>query len=307
MSLTGRDLVSILDLSRKELDLIFTVARSMEERPSDFGNLLKGTILATLFFEPSTRTRLSFEAAMLRLGGSIIGFSGVESTSLMKGESFEDTIRTIDGYCDVMVIRHPSEGTAKLAAEVAEAPVINGGDGSREHPTQALVDLYTIWRLLGKIDGIKVAFMADLKYARTVNSLLLALTLYNDVEVYLASPPQLKLRSEIEELLVGRGLRMKETSNIEEALREADVLYMTRIQQERFPSKEEYIKVKGIYKLTTSMLRGVKDTLIILHPLPRREELPVEIDATKHAAYFKQARFGVPVRMALLSLITGRV
>lgn len=303
-SLVGRDLISILDLSREDLDIVFKVASSMEERASDFKGLLKGMILATLFFEPSTRTRLSFEAAMLRLGGSTIGFSGVEGTSLMKGESLEDTVRTIGSYCDIMVIRHPLEGSAKRAAEVVDVPVINGGDGSREHPTQAIVDIYTMWRLLGRVEGIKVALMADLRYARTVNSLLLALTMYDDVEVFLTTP-YMKLRLDVEEALRKRGLKLTALS-LKEALSKAEVLYITRIQDERYPSVEECLKAKAGFKLDVNLLTTAKENLIILHPLPRREELPLEVDSTRCAAYFKQVSLSIPIRMALLSLILGR-
>ncbi|RLF14284.1 MAG: aspartate carbamoyltransferase, partial [Thermoprotei archaeon] len=247
MKLRGRDVVSITDLSREELDELFRTARLMEERPSDYYGSLKGRILAVLFFEPSTRTRLSFEAAMKRLGGDVVGFSSVEGTSLMKGESFEDTVRTVEGYCDAMVIRHPAEGAAARAAELVEVPVINGGDGAREHPTQAMVDLYTIWRLRGSIDGVKVALLADLQHARTVNSLVLALSMYRDVKLLLATPG-LRLRSEVYEEAVKRGVKVEEVG-LKEAVKEAEVLYVTRVQRERLKSEEEYLRLKDAYRL----------------------------------------------------------
>lgn len=305
MGLEGRDLVSILDLSRSEVEEVFKVARSMEERPSDYRGLLKGRIVACLFFEPSTRTRLSFEAAAKRLGGSVIGFTGVEATSIMKGESFEDTVRVVDSYCDVMVLRHPQKGSARRAAELAEAPVINAGDGANEHPTQALLDLYTVWRLKGFIEGVRVAFLADLRHARTVRSLLLGLSLFRG-EALLIDVPGLSPSKELVEELRSRGVKIREGVGLREALREADVLYVTRVQRERFTSEEEYLRVKDSYKLTAKDLEGASPGLIILHPLPRAGELGVDVDDTPHAAYFKQASLGVPLRMALLSLITGR-
>jgi len=298
LKLRGRDVVSITDLSREELDELFRTARLMEERPSDYYGSLKGRILAVLFFEPSTRTRLSFEAAMKRLGGDVVGFSSVEGTSLMKGESFEDTVRTVEGYCDAMVIRHPAEGAAARAAELVEVPVINGGDGAREHPTQAMVDLYTIWRLRGSIDGVKVALLADLQHARTVNSLVLALSMYRDVKLLLATPG-LRLRSEVYEEAVKRGVKVEEVG-LKEAVKEAEVLYVTRVQRERLKSEEEYLRLKDAYRLDPSILKEARGDLIILHPLPRREELPIEVDSFKAAKYFQQAHLGVPVRMALL-------
>jgi len=304
-SLRGRDVVSITDLSREELDELFRVARAMEERPSDYYGLLRGRILAVLFFEPSTRTRLSFEAAMRRLGGDVIGFSGVEGTSVMKGESFEDTVRTVEGYCDAMVVRHPEEGSAARAASLVEVPVINGGDGGGEHPTQAMVDLYTMWRFKGHIDGLRVALIADVAHARAVNSLVLALSMYRDVEVYVAVPG-LRLRRDVEEGAVRRGLKVFELSP-REAVRRADVLYVTRVQRERLASEEEYARLRSAYRVDLDLLREARDDLLILHPLPRREELPVEVDSHRSAKYFEQAKLGVPVRMALLSMVMGAV
>jgi aspartate carbamoyltransferase catalytic subunit len=305
LRLEGRDLVSILDLSKGEVEELFKEARAMEERPGDFQGLLEGCIIALLFFEPSTRTRLSFEAAAKRLGGSVIGFTGVEATSMAKGESFEDTVRVVDAYCDVMVLRHPLEGAARRAAELVEAPVINAGDGANEHPTQALVDLYTIWRLRGGVDGVKVAFLADLRRARAVNSLLLALTLFEG-EALLIDLPGLNLQEERLKELRGRGLKVRGGLGLKEALREADVLYVTRIQRERFTSEEEYLKVRNAYRLRLEDLKEASSSLLILHPLPRAGEVDESVDKSVHAAYFKQAAFGVPVRMALLASVAGR-
>ncbi|MEL9991825.1 MAG: aspartate carbamoyltransferase [Thermoproteus sp.] len=302
MSWRGRDVISMRDFSRGDLEVLFERAREMERYAKSGLDVLRGKILAVAFFEPSTRTRLSFETAMKRLGGDVIGFSSAEGTSVEKGETFSDTIRMLDAYADAIVVRHRLEGAARLAAEIADSPVINAGDGSFNHPTQAMLDLYTIWREKGRIDGLKVGIMGDLKYARTVNSLLEALALY-DVEVALISPEFLRPRQETLDYVQSRGLRYRAYSRLEEVLGELDVLYVVRIQKERFLDPLEYERVKGSYRLTSESLRGAKEDLIVLHPLPRVDELDPSVDSTKHAAYFKQAAYGVPLRMALLSLV----
>jgi aspartate carbamoyltransferase catalytic subunit len=299
----GRDVLSILDFSREELERLFEVTAKIEKgslRPN-----LKGKILATAFFEPSTRTRLSFETAMSRLGGSVIGFGGTEGTSIAKGENLADTIRMLDCYSDVIVIRHPMEGAAKLAAEVARVPVINGGDGSRHHPTQAMIDLYTIWKEFGRIDGLEIGLLGDLRYGRAASSLVYGLSKFKPKRILLFSPPSLRLRKEVKDVLVKAGIALEEREKLE--VGSLDVLYVTRIQKERFPDPAEYEKVKGSYRLTVSSLEGAKERLIVLHPLPRVDEIDLEVDEAPHARYFQQAANGVFVRMALLSLLLGRM
>ncbi len=301
----GRDIVSIKELSKEEMDIIFEVAREMlpiarGERKSD---LLDGKILATLFFEPSTRTRLSFESAMHRLGGSVIGFSNPSATSISKGETLADTVRVMDSYSDVIVIRHPYEGSARLAAEFASNPVINAGDGAGQHPTQTLLDLFTIHQEFGEIEGLNVALIGDLKYGRTVHSLAYALS-YLGANIYLVSPELLRMPSHIIRELKEKPV---ETDKIEDVIEDADVLYVTRIQKERFPDPTEYKKVAGSYRITSELLNKAKEKAIVMHPLPRVDEIEPDVDYTKHARYFQQAFNGVPVRMALLALVLGVV
>lgn len=301
----NRDVISILDFSREELERIFELAREMEAHGKKKINLLEGKILATAFFEPSTRTKLSFETAMLRLGGSVIGFSEVSGTSLAKGENLADTIRMLDAYSDIIVMRHSIEGAAKLASEVASVPVINAGDGSRNHPTQAMLDLYTIWRELGSIDGQSVALLGDLRYGRAATSLIYGLTKFNVKRIYLISPPLLRPRQEIMDFLKKQAVEIKEGENLGEVIGEIDVLYATRIQKERFPDPSEYEKVRGSYRIDLEVLEKAKDGLIIMHPLPKVDEIDLRVDSTKFARYFKQAAYGVPVRMAIISLLLG--
>ncbi|HEX59492.1 MAG TPA: aspartate carbamoyltransferase, partial [Methanomicrobia archaeon] len=240
--------------------------------------------------------RMSFETAMKRLGGDVLNMSGVEASSIAKGESLADTVRVISKYCDVIVLRHPKEGASRLAAEFSEVPVINAGDGAGQHPTQTLLDLYTMKKELGRLEGLKVALVGDLKYGRTVHSLAYALSLYG-AEIYLVSPELLKMPPEIKEDL--RGAKIHETSDVKEVISDVDVLYVTRIQRERFPDPTEYLKVAGSYRITPDMLEE-NERLIVMHPLPRVDEVDPEIDRTKYAKYFEQAFYGVPVRMALL-------
>jgi aspartate carbamoyltransferase catalytic subunit len=301
----GRDIISIKDFSREEISYIFKIAKSMEPLASKGSNILKGKILATLFFEPSTRTRLSFESAMHKLGGSTIGFAEAEIASVKKGENLADTIRTVDNYADVIALRHPLEGAARLAAEFSKVPILNGGSGAEEHPTQALLDVYTMNKEKGKIDGLKIAFVGDLRYGRTVHSLAYALSLYN-VELYLVSPESLKMRREVLQAIKER-IQVIERTNLEKIIPLVDVLYVTRIQKERFPDPAEYAKVKGSFKLDLQALTDAKKDLTILHPLPRIDEIAPEVDNTPYARYFQQVRNGIVMRMALLALILGAV
>jgi aspartate carbamoyltransferase catalytic subunit len=301
----GRNIISIEDFSQEEINHILDVSKTMEPLAKTGSDMLKGKILATLFFEPSTRTRLSFEAAMLKLGGSNIGFAEPEITSVRKGETLADTIRTVENYVDVIALRHSLEGSAKLAAELSKVPIINGGTGAQEHPTQAVTDLYTMRREKGKIDGLKVALVGDLRYGRTVHSLAYALALYN-VELFLVSPETLRMRKDVLQTIKNK-ISVTENANLENIIPQIDVLYVTRIQKERFPDASEYAKVKGAYKIDLKTLKGSKKDMIILHPLPRVDEIAAEVDSTPQARYFQQVWNGIVVRMALLSLVLGAV
>jgi aspartate carbamoyltransferase catalytic subunit len=299
----GRDIVSIKDFTRQEIDYILKTAASMEETAQKGSNMLHGKILATLFFEPSTRTRLSFEAAMNKLGGTTIGFAEPKVAAIKKGENLADTIRVVENYADVLVLRHPLEGAARLAAEFSDVPVINAGSGAEEHPTQALLDLYTILKEKGTIDGLNITLMGDLRYGRTVHSLAYALSLYN-VNLTLVSPELLRMRREVSDAIKQR-INIVECSAVEDVLPETDVLYVTRIQEERFPDPAEYAKVSGTYKIDVSTLEGAKENLIIMHPLPRVDEIAHEVDDTPYARYFQQVWNGIVTRTALLALIFG--
>jgi len=304
LTFKGRDIVSIEDFTQAEINHILDVAKSMEPLAKGGSDTLKGKILATLFFEPSTRTRLSFEAAMLKLGGGNIGFAEPDISSTRKGENLADTIRTVENYADVIALRHSLEGAAKLAAEFAKVPIINAGTGAEEHPTQALIDLYTIRKENRKIDGLKVALVGDLRYGRTVHSLAYALAMYN-VELYLVSPETLRMRKDVLQTIKNK-IPVTETT-LEKIMPQLDVLYVTRIQKERFPDAAEYAKVKGAYRVDLKTLENAKKDLTILHPLPRVDEIAPEVDATPQARYFQQVGNGVVVRMALLSLVLGAV
>jgi len=301
----GRDIISIKDFSREEINYIFKVARIMEPLASKGSQMLRGKILATLFYEASTRTRLSFESAMQKLGGSTIGFAEAEIASVRKGENLADTVRTVENYADVIALRHPLEGAARLAAEFSRVPILNGGSGAEEHPTQALLDLYTMVKERGKVDGLKIAFAGDLRYGRTVHSLAYALSLY-DVELFLVSPETLRMRREVLQTIKER-IPVTEKTSLEKIVPLVDVLYVTRIQKERFPDPAEYAKVKGSYRVDLQSLAEAKKDLIILHPLPRVDEIATEVDDTPYARYFQQVRNGIVVRMALLALILGAV
>lgn len=305
MEFEGRDIISIKDFSREEIDYIFKIAKTMEPLASKGSEMLRGKILATLFFEASTRTRLSFESAMHKLGGSTIGFAEAEIASVKKGENLADTVRTVENYADVIALRHPLEGAARLAAEFSRVPIINGGSGAEEHPTQALLDLYTMTKEKDKIDGLKIALAGDLRYGRTVHSLAYALSLYN-IELYLVSPETLKMRREVLQTIKER-IPVTERTSLEKIVPLVDVLYVTRIQKERFPDPAEYAKVKGSYRIDLETLSEARKDLVILHPLPRVDEIAAEVDSTPYARYFQQVRNGIVVRMALLALILGVV
>jgi len=303
VNLTGRDIISIKDFSRTDIDWLLEKTDSMEAYAETGSEVLRGKVMGAMFYEPSTRTRLSFESAMMRLGGCVTGFAEPKAASVEKGESLADTVRTVENYTDIIVIRHPLEGAARLAADFASVPVINAGSGAEEHPTQALLDLYTIRRELGSIDGATVALVGDLRYGRTVHSLAYALSLYN-VKLHLVSPDVLRMRREVV-LDIKDRIEVKETTEMEPLLPELDVLYMTRIQKERFGEPAEYEKVKGSYQLNVSQLRNVKSGMIVMHPLPRVDEIAPEVDGTKYAKYFKQMRYGLLTRMALLASVFG--
>ncbi len=303
MKFKGRDIISIKDFTRKEIDYILKTAEAIEPLAKSGSDMLHGKMLATLFFEPSTRTRLSFEAAMHKLGGSAIGFAEPEIASVTKGENLADTIRVVENYADVIALRHPLEGAARLAAEFAQIPIINAGSGAEEHPTQALLDLYTILKEKNQIDRLNIALVGDLRYGRTVHSLAYALSLY-DVKLHLISPELLRMQREVLDA-IKKKIEVVEKTGMEEALPEIDVLYVTRIQKERFADMAEYAKVKGAYKIDCDVLENVKKDLVIMHPLPRVDEIADEVDATPHARYFQQVWNGIVVRMALLALILG--
>ncbi|RLE59471.1 MAG: aspartate carbamoyltransferase [Thermoprotei archaeon] len=305
MGFKNRDVLTILDFSREDLELLFREAKKMEMYSKSALDILRGKVVALAFFEPSTRTMFSFQTAIQRLGGTALILSDVQRTSIAKGESLGDTIRMLDSYSNAIIIRHKIEGAATYAAEVAEVPVINAGDGTHRHPTQAMVDLYTIWRERGNIHGLTVGVLGDLKYGRAATSFILGIMKYRLRRLYLISPPELRLKSEIKEILDKYGVQTTEVSNIEDVVNELDVLYVTRIQRERFPDPAEYERVRGSYRITLKTLENVKEDLMIMHPLPRVDEILPEVDGTKYAYYFKQARYGVPVRMALLKLVLG--
>lgn len=303
MEFKGRDIISIKDFSRKEIDYILDNASAMEPIAQSRSTMLQGKILATLFYEPSTRTRLSFESAMTRLGGTSIGFAEAEIASVKKGENLADTMRVVENYADIIALRHPLEGAARLAAEFAQVPVINAGSGAEEHPTQALLDMYTMKKELGKIDGLNIALVGDLRFGRTVHSLAYALSLY-EVKLYFISPELLRMRREVLDTISER-IKVVETSSLDEALPKLDVLYVTRIQKERFPDAAEYTRVKGSYKIDAATLKNTKKEMIVLHPLPRVDEISPDVDSTTHARYFQQVWNGIVMRMALLALILG--
>jgi aspartate carbamoyltransferase catalytic subunit len=314
--LAGRSLIEPGNFTIEETDALFDLAEKIEEDPRYLRESCRGKVLATLFFEPSTRTRLSFEAAMLRLGGSCLGFAEPGSSSASKGESLADTIRTVACYADAIAMRNPKEGAALVASRYAPVPVINAGDGGHHHPTQTLTDLLTIKRLRGRpgerglkgtVQGLTVGFCGDLKFGRTVHSLAKALARYQGIGFIFVSPPELRVPGYITRLLEREGIEYRETTDLGDAMPRLDVLYMTRVQRERFFNEEDYIRLKDTYVLTLEKMESAKGELIILHPLPRVNEIAVEVDADPRAAYFRQMKYGMYVRMALLASILGVV
>lgn len=304
--LKGKSLIEPMDLSIEELDEILDLADKIAAKPEDYGDVCKGRILATLFYEPSTRTRLSFESAMLRLGGSVMGFSSADSSSAAKGESVADTIRTVACYADIAAMRHPKEGAPKVASLSTHMPVINGGDGGHQHPTQTLTDLLTIRSLKGRLDNFTIGLCGDLKFGRTVHSLIKALSRYENIKFVLISPEELKVPEYIrDEVLINNHKEFKEVERLENVIGELDVLYMTRVQRERFFNEADYIRLKDSYVVNMEKLQNAKDDMIILHPLPRVNEISVEVDDDPRACYFKQAKFGMYVRMALIMKLLG--
>lgn len=303
MPLSFQHLTSAHQVTRADADALLRKAAEMEDvLKKGSSDLLKGKILAALFYEPSTRTRLSFESAMQRLGGSVITADGLQFSSMYKGESIEDTIMMAAGYSDIICMRHPEMGSADRAAAVSPVPFINAGDGPGQHPTQALLDLYTIAKEHGSVEGVKVAMVGDLKFGRTVHSLTQLLTLFPGVELTFVAPSQLPMPEKVTKMLQGKGIAFTETDSLEAAL-DCDVIYMTRVQKERFEDVAEYEKLKNAYVLTADHLKGKQ--AIVMHPLPRVIEISTDVDLLPNAAYFRQAHYGVPVRMALIAMLLG--
>ena len=295
-----RHLMSPLDFTTSELDKLFDLANDIEHNPAKYAHACDGKIMATCFYEPSTRTRLSFESAMTRLGGSVIGFSDANSSSAAKGESVSDTIRVISCYADICAMRHFKEGAPMVASEKAEIPVINAGDGGHQHPTQTLTDLLTIPSLKGRLNNFTIGLCGDLKFGRTVHSLINALIRYPEIRFIFISPPELKVPDYITDMLTEKGIPFQEVIRLEDCMPQLDLLYMTRVQKERFFNEEDYVRLKDFYILNKEKLETAKEDMLILHPLPRVNEISVEVDEDPRAVYFKQAQYGVYVRMALI-------
>lgn len=301
-----KHLISPLDLSMDELEHILTLGQTIMQNPDRFAHVCEGKKIATLFYEPSTRTRLSFEAAMLNLGGSVLGFSSADSSSAAKGESVADTIRVISSYADICAMRHPKEGAPTVAAMHSRIPVINAGDGGHNHPTQTLTDLITIKTLMGRLEGMTIGMCGDLKFGRTVHSLINAMVRYPNVRFVLISPDELRIPDYLrQEVLVDGGIDFTETNELEKYMPELDILYMTRVQRERFFNEEDYIRLKDSFILDAAKMRYAKETMYVLHPLPRVNEIATEVDNDARAVYFKQAEYGVYVRMALIMTLLG--
>lgn len=301
-----RHLISPLDLSIEELDEILSLGQAIMQNPEKYSHVCDGKKLATLFYEPSTRTRLSFESAMLNLGGSVLGFSSANSSSASKGESVSDTIRVISCYADICAMRHPKEGAPMVAASKSSIPVINAGDGGHQHPTQTLTDLMTIRELRGSLDNFTIGLCGDLKFGRTVHSLINSLVRYSNVRFVLISPKELRIPDYIrDDVLSANNAEFIEVESLEEAIPQLDILYMTRVQRERFFSEDEYLRMKDFYVLDTAKMALAKDNMYVLHPLPRVNEISVEVDDDPRAAYFKQVQYGVYVRMALIMTLLG--
>ena len=301
-----RHLMSPLDFSVEELDKLLDLANDIEAHPEKYAHKCDGKKLATCFYEPSTRTRLSFEAAMLNLGGSVLGFHSADSSSASKGESVSDTIRVISCYADICAMRHPKEGAPLVASEKSRIPVINAGDGGHQHPTQTLADLLTIRSIKGRLNNITIGFCGDLKFGRTVHSLITALIRYDNVKIVLISPEELKVPDYVrDDVLRANNIEFKEVEKLEDAMGELDVLYMTRVQKERFFNEEDYVRLKDFYILTKEKMELAKDDMIVLHPLPRVNEISVDVDDDPRACYFRQAQYAVYVRMALILTLLG--
>ncbi len=298
-----RHLLNPLDFSTAELDKLFDLANDMESNPTKYAEVCKGKKLATCFYEPSTRTRLSFESAMLNLGGSVLGFSDAGSSSASKGESVSDTIRVISAYADICAMRHPKEGAPMVAASKSSIPVINAGDGGHQHPTQTLTDLLTIRSLKGRLGNFTIGLCGDLKFGRTVHSLIDALSRYENITFIFISPEELRVPDYITEMLQEKNIAYKEVIRLEDVLPNLDLLYMTRVQRERFFNEEDYIRLKDFYILTKEKMELASKDMLILHPLPRVNEISVEVDDDERAVYFKQAKYGVYVRMALIATL----
>lgn len=298
----NKSLVSITDFDRN--DYLKILDRAAEFERNSYQNLLNGRVIATLFFEPSTRTRLSFESAINRLGGRIIGFSDQSTTSVTKGETLYDTIRVVSNFAEMIVMRHPLEGSARYASELSRVPIVNAGDGANQHPTQTLLDLYSIQKTQGTIDGLKIAMVGDLKYGRTVHSLLMALSAFS-ASFHFISPEELRMPEEYKIHLKKLGLKFKESRDLEGNLLDADIIYMTRVQKERFSDPIEYERTKNAYVLKDEMLIGTKDSMRVMHPLPRVNEIDIHVDSNPKAYYFQQTENGVYIRQAIISLILG--
>lgn len=305
--LKGKSLIDPKDFSLEQYEEVFTLAEDIIENPLKYSDSAKGKILATLFFEPSTRTRLSFESAMLRLGGSVLGFSEAGSSSTSKGETLADTATVVSSYCDIVTMRHPKEGAAAVAATYSNVPIINAGDGGHQHPTQTLTDLLTIRSKKGTLNNLTIGVCGDLKFGRTVHSLIKAMSRYENNKFILISPDELKLPYYIKRDLKKHNIEYKEIKKLEDAMAEVDILYMTRVQRERFSDPDEYERLKDSYILDKYKMGDAKEDMIVLHPLPRVNEISVEVDLDKRAYYFKQAEYGVYARMALILMLTGIV
>lgn len=303
--LKNRNLINADDFNVEEINEILNLAEEIIKSPSDFSNLCNGKILGTLFFEPSTRTRLSFESAIHRLGGDCIGFSESASSSTSKGESLADTIRTVSNYTDIIAMRNPKEGSAVLASSYAEVPLINAGDGGHQHPTQTLTDLLTIWMTKKRLDNMTIGLCGDLKFGRTVHSLIKAMSRYENNKFVLISPEELQVPDYIKIFLKSKNIEFKEVEKMEDVIGELDVLYMTRVQRERFFNEADYVRLKDSYILDKDKMKLASDDLAVLHPLPRVNEIATEVDSDPRAVYFKQVRYGVIVRMALILKLLG--
>ncbi|WP_123054430.1 aspartate carbamoyltransferase [Clostridium sp. JN-1] len=303
--LKGRHLIDPMDFTLEELEEVFKLADQIIKSPEDFSHVCDGKILATLFYEPSTRTRFSFEAAMLRLGGKVIGFSEPNSSSVSKGESVADTVRVVGCYADIIAMRHPKEGAPKVASIYSNIPVINAGDGGHQHPTQTLTDLLTIKSIKGSLNNLTIGLCGDLKFGRTVHSLIKAISRYENNKFILISPEELKVPDYIINELKNKNIEFKEVEKLEDVIGELDILYMTRVQKERFFNEEDYIRLKDSYILDSQKMEMASKDMIVLHPLPRVNEIAEEVDSDPRACYFRQAKYGMYVRMALISKLLG--